>query len=69
MGWSKGLLSPGELEHVLAQYDLGPLLEVRQGGGTAAPKTIVRTDRGEYMVRRRRREFRRDNRCKTRSAA
>lgn len=45
------------LHAVLARYDLGKIKEVRPGGGTASPKSIVETERGRFLVRRRRAEF------------
>lgn len=41
---------------VLGRYDLGEVLSSQQGGGTAAPKILIATAAGRFLVRRRRPE-------------
>ncbi|MHB0878256.1 MAG: phosphotransferase [Anaerolineae bacterium] len=47
----------GAWQDVLAKYDLGEVGAVQAGGGTAAPKVIVATASGRYLLRRRRPEM------------
>jgi Ser/Thr protein kinase RdoA (MazF antagonist) len=40
--------------NILSRYRLGRVLAIEAGGGTAAPKAWVQTERGRYLLRRRR---------------
>jgi len=52
-----GMRTSSEDEHwfeVLEHYELGQIINMRAGSGTAAPKRLVETSRGTYLVRQRR---------------
>ena len=41
-------------DEILAHFQVGTVRSMRPGGGTAAPKVLVETDRGRFLVRARR---------------
>jgi len=47
-----------ELQEVLRQYDIGNIIQIKTlaGGNTAAPKKIILTDRGKFLLKRRTRD-------------
>ena len=49
-------LTPEEIEAVLARYDLGTVtnIEKHTRGSRRSPKVILTTDRGRFLLKRRR---------------
>lgn len=45
---------PPDWTRILAHFDIGAVRSLRPGGGTAAPKVLVETDRGCFLLRARR---------------
>lgn len=52
------LLEAATRRAVLSRYRLPPVVRVDPAGGTAAPKCVLWTETGRYLLRRRREEFR-----------
>jgi Ser/Thr protein kinase RdoA (MazF antagonist) len=46
-------MSEGDWVGILAHYDVGRIAQLQPGGGTAAPKVLLVTDRGRYLLRQR----------------